>query len=94
MTDRQTGVVLGMLSHPKKLQIFHMLGGVGGQPTYGKFHMFFCRYFLKASLLRVKFNFQYIDEKLSLWFSIARCHCILLQQKILVMSHVNSRRTF
>ena len=33
----------------KKLQIFHMLGG-GGQPTYGKFHMFFEDNFLKASL--------------------------------------------
>ena len=25
----------------KKVQIFHMLGEGGGQPTYGKFYMFF-----------------------------------------------------
>ena len=28
----------------------------GGQPTYGKFHMF-CRFFLKASLRRCKIEF-------------------------------------
>ena len=36
----------------KKVADFpYVRGGRVGQPTYGKFHMFFCNYFLEASLI-------------------------------------------
>ena len=44
-----------------------MLGGGGGQPTYGKFHMFRRVFFLKASISFHNCSSPYITDKKGLW---------------------------